>query len=82
MRGLTAEEYLFLSRVAEDEGVCSPACVALPPSPGSSARSLAAQGRLLISVCPYAGARHGELTPAGREAMRLHEALAALEGVS
>lgn len=82
MRGLTAEEYAFLARVAEDDGVCSPACVRLPPSPGSPARPLALQGRLLISVCPYAGARHGEVTAAGREAMRLYESLRALEGVS
>jgi hypothetical protein len=73
MRGLTSDEYLLLRHISD------------PPLRDATfdetivARQLMVNGRVALTVCRCSAPVHlrAGITPAGREAMRLHEFLAA-----
>jgi hypothetical protein len=84
MLGLTAEERAQIAEVTA--GVCGEHCVFardLDDSENEIVDRLIAQGRLVEFVClGDTGNTHAQLTATGLEAVRIYDALQALEGVA
>ncbi len=82
MRGLTRAEYALLCSVAADgqcdgpdgvdDGVVYDA---------KTCRALYQRGRMRQYHCDACGDYHAELTPGGRESMRIHDAVQAVASV-